>query len=34
MSEQVSGLSEGDDMDDGESRPQEVDEGDSENKRR
>jgi hypothetical protein len=34
MSEQVSGLCEGDDMDDGESRPQEVDEGDSENKRR
>jgi hypothetical protein len=34
MSEQVSGLSEGDDMDDGESRPQEVDDGDSENKRR
>jgi hypothetical protein len=34
MSEQASGLSEGDDMDDGESRPQEVDDGDSENKRR
>lgn len=34
MSEQLSGLSEGDDMEDGESRPQEVDDGDNENKRR
>ncbi|XP_062204047.1 probable WRKY transcription factor 4 isoform X2 [Phragmites australis] len=34
MSEQVSGLSDGDDMDDGESRPHEVDDGDTDNKRR
>ncbi|GJN34958.1 hypothetical protein PR202_gb23675 [Eleusine coracana subsp. coracana] len=34
MSEQVSGLSDGDDMDDGQSRPHEVEDGDSENKRR
>ncbi|CAD6270030.1 unnamed protein product [Miscanthus lutarioriparius] len=34
MSEQASGLSDGDDMDDGESRPHEVDDADNENKRR
>lgn len=34
MSEQVSGLSDGDDMDDGESRPHEVDDADNESKRR
>ncbi|KAJ1265490.1 hypothetical protein BS78_08G079900 [Paspalum vaginatum] len=34
MSEQVSGLSDGDDMDDGESRPHEVDDAENESKRR
>ncbi|CAN6329185.1 unnamed protein product [Urochloa humidicola] len=34
MSEQVSGLSDGDDMDDGESRPHEVDDADNESERR
>ncbi|XP_062202414.1 probable WRKY transcription factor 3 [Phragmites australis] len=34
MSEQVSGLSDGDDMDDGESRPHKVEDGDTESKRR
>ncbi|KAL5660162.1 hypothetical protein ACJX0J_027287, partial [Zea mays] len=34
MSEQASGLSDGDDMDDGESRPHEVDDADNESKRR
>ncbi|KAL6623276.1 hypothetical protein ACP70R_033155 [Stipagrostis hirtigluma subsp. patula] len=34
MSDQISGLSEGDDMDDGESIPHEADDGDTESKRR